>query len=632
MAMFDDLKNNEETFRKINEAAVELESTLGAIQQQLKSAAKESEDVADLIKMGASSSKDLAKSAEHLSKANQDSLKTEAQANKLAKQKQELLRKQSRQNAIIAKLEERRLNASEGERESIDKALRGLYDQQEVSGEILQNFDGIVSANDKLKKETKWLDKMSKTFGSIPGLGPLIGDPLKKAGQIYKDARIGDKSLGIKPASKFKSMAKSAGSIADSFGPAMLIKSLLSVDSSTTKLAHTLQMSKDDVQTIKKRFDDIAIGSGKAYLNQKNLIEATSQVSSALGVAKGFQEDSVKNQAFLTKQLGLSVDEAGSFAKYSEFTGKLQGTTNKEIANQVAALQKETGIALKLNDVFREVAKANAGLQAAYGFNNELIAKQVTLTMKIGLNLDQSAKMASQLLDFESSIAKELEAELLTGKDLNLEKARLLALQGKNTEAAAEMARQVGGTAELSRMNVLQQEALANAVGLSRDELIASVQQREILERIGDRSLEQLYAEHGTREAIAAITGEELLKSMEQESAAAKFEAAVIKLQEAFGNMMAGPFGNFIDGLASAMNHAGTLKLLLYGMTAISFGKLLMSLASMGATLATTATGAIATASALSLGIAAIAIVGGIVAMVAAFNSASSSTQAAARS
>lgn len=240
--------------------------------------------------------------------------------------------------------------------------------------------------------------------------------------------------------------------------------------------------------------------------------------------------------------------------------------------------------------------------------------------------------MASQLLDFEQSIARELEAELLTGKDLNLEKARLLALQGKNTEAAAEMARQVGGTAELSRMNVLQQEALADAVGLSRDELIASVQQREILERIGDRSLEQLYAEHGTREAIAAITGEELLRSMEQESATAKFEAAVIKLQEAFGNMMAGPFGNFIDGLANAMNHAGVLKLLLYGMTAISFGKLLMSLASMGATLATTAVGAMATASALSLGIAAIAIIGGIAAMAMAFSSASSSTQAAARS
>ena len=159
--------------------------------------------------------------------------------------------------------------------------------------------------------------------------------------------------------------------------------------------------------------------------------------------------------------------------------------------------------------------------------------------------------MASQLLDFESSIAKELEAELLTGKELNLEKARLLALQGKNTEAAAELAKQVGGTAELSRMNVLQQEALAEAMGMERNELIESVQKREVLARLGADSIEQLKEQGRLEELKGSALGDQLLKQYEQESAAAKFESAVIKIQEALGAMMEGPFGAFVDGMAN---------------------------------------------------------------------------------
>jgi hypothetical protein len=55
---------------------------------------------------------------------------------------------------------------------------------------------------------------------------------------------------------------------------------------------------------------------------------------------------------------------------------------------------------------------------------------------KFGINLEQAESMASKLLDFESSIEAELSAELLTGKNLNLEKARGLALEGKSVEAS----------------------------------------------------------------------------------------------------------------------------------------------------------------------------------------------------
>ena len=59
-------------------------------------------------------------------------------------------------------------------------------------------------------------------------------------------------------------------------------------------------------------------------------------------------------------------------------------------------------------------------------------------------------------------------------KDLNLEQARLLALNGDIAGAAAEVAKQVGSSADFGKMNVIQQEAIAKSVGMSRDELAQS--------------------------------------------------------------------------------------------------------------------------------------------------------------
>ena len=82
---------------------------------------------------------------------------------------------------------------------------------------------------------------------------------------------------------------------------------------------------------------------------------------------------------------------------------------------------------------------------------------------------------------FESSITNELEAELLTGKSLNYEKARSLALQGKTTEAASELLGQLGGLDEFQKLNVIQQDAIAKSIGMSADELADSYKQKELL-------------------------------------------------------------------------------------------------------------------------------------------------------
>jgi hypothetical protein len=84
-------------------------------------------------------------------------------------------------------------------------------------------------------------------------------------------------------------------------------------------------------------------------------------------------------------------------------------------------------------------------------------------------------KTAESLLNFEQSIEAELTAELLTGRQLNLDRARLAALNGDFLGVAKEINAQGITYNKLQDMNLVQRKAIADALGLSTDELADSL-------------------------------------------------------------------------------------------------------------------------------------------------------------
>jgi hypothetical protein len=64
-----------------------------------------------------------------------------------------------------------------------------------------------------------------------------------------------------------------------------------------------------------------------------------------------------------------------------------------------------------------------------------------------------------------------MEASLLLGRQINLDRARQLALSGDQEGVMKEILKQVGGEAEFNRMNVIQRKALADSVGVNVEQL-----------------------------------------------------------------------------------------------------------------------------------------------------------------
>jgi hypothetical protein len=151
------------------------------------------------------------------------------------------------------------------------------------------------------------------------------------------------------------------------------------------------------------------------------------------------------------------------------------------------------------------------------------------------MTLEQVAKSGESLLNWESSIENELKAELLTGKQLNLERARAAALAGDQVTLAEELAKNIGSSADFTKMNVLQQKSLAEAVGMTADELANTLRKREEALASG--------------KSLAQITEEEAKAAIERQSIQDKFNQSILKLQDFFGNLVAGPVGQLLDSI-----------------------------------------------------------------------------------
>ena len=136
-------------------------------------------------------------------------------------------------------------------------------------------------------------------------------------------------------------------------------------------------------------------------------------------------------------------------------------------------LQNKTGVENGI--VFKDILDTSEDITMSLGNNPEKLAKAATAARAFGLTLEDVDKVAESMLNFEDSISNELEAQLLTGKQMNLAKAREYALTNDLEGLSNELAKNGLDAAEYANMGRLGQEKYAAALGLSREQLAKSV-------------------------------------------------------------------------------------------------------------------------------------------------------------
>jgi hypothetical protein len=315
----------------------------------------------------------------------------------------------------------------------------------------------------------------------------------------------------------------------------------LSLDKSIGELAKNFGISYEAASGLSNELNTAANASYLLNVNTQGLTEAFITLNNQFGTFAQISEEALITFTRLTKEAGLSAESAGMLFRTTVLTGKEVEGTTKEFLGEATALAATNGIALNQKQILEEVKNTSQATLLSLGGQPAKIAEAIVQAKLLGVNLQQVEGIASSLLQFESSISSELEAELLTGKQLNLEKARLAALNNDLATVAEEIAKQVGTAADFTAMNVIQQEALAKSVGMTREDLAKSLIEREALVKLSgvegktaQERFNNLVKEVGLEEAKKRLGDETLANQLAGQSVQERFTASIEKLKEVF--------------------------------------------------------------------------------------------------
>jgi hypothetical protein len=430
-------------------------------------------------------------------------------------------------------------------------------------------------------------------------LAASIGDP----GPTMSKAQIGLRSLDA----GFKALG---GTIRAAFGPVMLITGLVEVikffidamfkaDKQVTAMAKSFNVTKDSAREARDRFFQLSESAGKFTIIQKgNLL---------------LQEDLVNANLKINELLGTSVDlsyqlgEEGvnlvtQFANASKFLGlsaeeqkgllTLYATSGKEVEKiKISTLgiaknfKLQTGIFIDERKVLKDVLTTSNAVKLSIQGGSTALVQAVINAQLLGTTLDRLEKTADTVLQFESSIKDELGAELLLGKNLNLERLRYASLTNDTVTVTEEVNRLVRENGAVIGQNRIIAQSFAKILGIGREEFADMVASQDTLNKLRDRynvlgkeTLKNLYDSgkidkatfeslssgkgaaidyfralkevSGGLEGVNDLLGEQALKSLESQDIQSKFNDALLKLQEVFTRLVDGGFlDKIIDGI-----------------------------------------------------------------------------------
>jgi len=229
---------------------------------------------------------------------------------------------------------------------------------------------------------------------------------------------------------------------------------------------------------------------GEANMELGTSFLQTDGVARKAGVLSLVFGDAVSNAKDLSAALGdtnkATFELQASVGLMSTNMGISGGEATKLVSAFSMLNGNSTDVALDMSKTSQEFAKQNGIIPAQlmgdlansteefalFGKDGgQNILRAAGYAAKLGVNMATLSGISEGLLDFETSVTKELELGVMLGKNINLNKARELAYSGDIEGATKETLKQLGGVEAFNKMDYFQKKQTADLLGVSVAEL-----------------------------------------------------------------------------------------------------------------------------------------------------------------
>jgi phage-related protein len=492
----------------------------------------------------------------------------------LKNQEQEYKKIEQSANAI--------LNPSEKELATKLKTLSTLNEEIEGKKSLLspneQLYDLALKSQEVNEKSLGYLEKQESQTKNLISAQSLFNNTLGTAGDVLNELGAGNlvsilgidkgkeaaaqmadkltdggkKSLGLFGKMRV-AVAGFGAALSSALGPMALIGNFVKMfKEGEESIKRSSQASVDfskqmgvSVSVGKQMYKTSSQIAGEIGALAENVQKNTAALQQQLGTTANLGKSTLKTYNQLVEKGGYSVETAAEFTRMSQLSGKSLESNTAEMIGQIEAFKSQNNVALDTKGTMELIAKTSTSTRLTFKNSASELAKAAAQAKKMGLEMSKLESIGESLLNFEDSISKEMEAELLIGRDINLEKARQFALEGKIGDVAAEISKQIGSAAEFSKMNVIQQKALAESVGMTKDELAGALETQELLAGTGFSDMNQATARFNEllkegksiEEAKLAIGNETLANQLAATSYAEQQELRQRNIQDSFAKV-----------------------------------------------------------------------------------------------
>lgn len=407
--------------------------------------------------------------------------------------------------------------------EDYQAALRSLDLQEQM---LTQDQEQLAN----IEKSIGLTGKLVQSLGKIPGIGQFLQ---------AEEIEVAMRKAAAAGAGSFRTMGIAASMIGSQLAAGLTDPLFIIGEIFKTYL--DINKASVDVQRLTGQNAVTAASWNTSLASAKDYLETVSELTAQTGrnAQNVFSKDVLAGAAELKVTMGLAADEAGGIATMAQTSGRSVDSITKSVVSTTSAFNKANRSAVSQGVVLKEVAKASDSIKLSLANNPEALAKAASAATKLGMSLQDVDNIASSLLNFEDSISNELEAELLIGKDLNLEKARELALSNDLAGLGEELFKNSADIAEFGKMNRIQQEAQAKALGMTRDQLAKVAYQRAL-----DANMTEEQAA-----AAAGVNAEDMKRISAQENfakALEKIAGAVAPILDVIGSILSLPLAPYL--------------------------------------------------------------------------------------
>jgi hypothetical protein len=467
------------------------------------------------------------------------------------------------------------------------KARRAGY---EVEKEALKAIERRLELEKKVEKTVgatgAILDTTSKLFGKL-GFGHLsseLDELNKKLKDELREEISRSNGAAANLATSFKYVGKAIGGSVKILteglrDPLVILQfitaELLKGSQNMADFRKQTGMSYESAYKLNMEMKGVAAASGDNFITSEKLNKSFAMLTQQLGVSADILGgEALVSATNLEQRLGMSAEQASKLTVFSRLQGKNTEDILSKSTKIVGAYNKQNKTAINTRAVLDDVADTSNATYLTMGKNVEALTQAATQARALGLSMKQVEQISESMLNFEDSIGKELEAQLLTGGNINLAKAREHALTGDMVGLTNEIQKQEGIMTAFKTKNVIAQKAAADALGISREELAGM-------------ALATDYAQMSA-EKFKDAYGETTYESMKSRSASEKFADAIEKVKDILGSIIQ-VFSPILDILAGILNIplvpyilAGVVAVKALGFSVSGVGKAFGSMFSMG--------------------------------------------------